>query len=64
MIICRTLYGYGDVDGEQYDTLGKLFDRPGYFYEHEPKDGILGELLRPPGSNVSIVNVSLASAIE
>ncbi|XP_037918454.1 prominin-1-A isoform X2 [Hermetia illucens] len=64
VIICRTLYGYGDVDGEQYDTLGKLFDRPGYFYEHEPKDGILGELLRPPGSNVSIVNVSLASAIE
>lgn len=47
-----------------YDMLGKLFDKPGYVYEHEPEVGIIGELLRPDGVNRPIVNVSLASAIR
>ncbi|XP_061400004.1 prominin-1-A [Musca vetustissima] len=47
-----------------YDMLGKLFDKPGYVYEHEPEVGIIGELLRPDGVNRPIVNVSLSSAIR
>lgn len=47
-----------------YDMLGKLFDKPGYVYLHEPQTGIIGELLRPDGVNHSIVNVSLATALR
>ncbi|KNC27769.1 hypothetical protein FF38_06963 [Lucilia cuprina] len=47
-----------------YDVLGKLFDKPGYVYLHEPQTGIIGELLRPDGVNHSIVNVSLATALR
>lgn len=47
-----------------YDILGKLFDKPGYVYEHEPEAGIIGELLRPDGVNRAIVNVSLATALR
>lgn len=51
-------------DNNAYDVLGKLFDKPGYVYKHEPQTGIIGELLRPDGVNHSIVNVSLATALR
>ncbi|XP_036334517.1 prominin-2 [Rhagoletis pomonella] len=55
----------GDVsDTSTYHLLGKLFDKPGYVYAHEPQTGIIGELLRPEGVNRSIVNVSLATALR
>ncbi|XP_039956469.1 prominin-2 isoform X2 [Bactrocera neohumeralis] len=51
-------------DAPSYHLLGKLFDKPGYVYAHEPQTGIIGELLRPEGVNRSIVNVSLATALR
>ncbi|XP_054089764.1 prominin-2 isoform X1 [Zeugodacus cucurbitae] len=51
-------------DASSYHLLGKLFDKPGYVYAHEPQTGIIGELLRPEGVNRSIVNVSLATALR
>ncbi|XP_018804793.1 PREDICTED: prominin-2 isoform X2 [Bactrocera latifrons] len=51
-------------DANSYHLLGKLFDKPGYVYAHEPQTGIIGELLRPEGVNRSIVNVSLATALR
>ncbi|XP_073845813.1 prominin isoform X2 [Musca autumnalis] len=47
-----------------FDLLGKLFDKPGYVYDHDTEVGIIGELLRPEGVNRPIVNVSLVSAIR
>ncbi|XP_049309871.1 prominin-2 isoform X2 [Bactrocera dorsalis] len=52
------------ADAPSYHLLGKLFDKPGYVYAHEPQTGIIGELLRPEGVNRSIVNVSLATALR
>ncbi|KAM7343526.1 prominin isoform 2-T2 [Cochliomyia hominivorax] len=55
---------HNNKDNHGYYVLGKLFDKPGYVYEHEPQTGIIGELLRPNGVNHSIVNVSLATALR
>lgn len=67
IFLCQPLYdrvGNADSNVQPYDILGKLFDKPGYAYETEPKAGIIGELLRPDGVERAIVNVSLSTAIR
>ncbi|XP_023163307.2 uncharacterized protein LOC111594301 isoform X2 [Drosophila hydei] len=58
VFLCRSL------NTNNYDMLGKLFDKPGYVYAEEPQTGIIGELLRPAGVNRSVVNVSLGTALR
>ncbi|KAH8405087.1 hypothetical protein KR222_000907 [Zaprionus bogoriensis] len=58
VFLCRSLYA------GNYEMLGKLFDKPGYVYAHEPQTGIIGELLRPAGVNRSVVNVGLGTALR
>ncbi|XP_070140400.1 uncharacterized protein prom isoform X3 [Drosophila kikkawai] len=58
VFVCRSLYD------EDYSTLSKLLDKPGYAYAREPQTGIIGELLRPAGVNRSVVNVGLGQALR
>lgn len=58
VFLCRSL------EADNYDMLGKLFDKPGYVYAKEPQTGIIGELMRPSGVNRSVVNVSLGTALR
>ncbi|KAH8401114.1 hypothetical protein KR009_003137 [Drosophila setifemur] len=58
VFVCRSLFD------QDYDTLGKLLDKPGYAYAREPQTGIIGELLRPEGVNRSVVNVGLGQALR
>ncbi|XP_017962035.1 uncharacterized protein LOC108654932 isoform X3 [Drosophila navojoa] len=58
VFLCRSL------NTNNYEMLGKLFDKPGYVYAEEPQTGIIGELLRPAGVNRSVVNVSLGTALR
>ncbi|XP_037950324.1 uncharacterized protein LOC119681255 [Teleopsis dalmanni] len=64
IFLCRALYDGSADRGNEFNMLGKLLDKPGYMYEYEPQNGIIGELLRPNGVNRSIVNVSLATALR
>lgn len=58
VFLCRSL------NDNNYEMLGKLFDKPGYVYADEPQTGIIGELLRPAGVNRSVVNVNLGTALR
>ncbi|XP_001985778.2 prominin-2 isoform X2 [Drosophila grimshawi] len=58
VFLCRSL------NDNNYEMLGKLFDKPGYVYAQEPQTGIIGELMRPAGVNRSVVNVSLGTALR
>lgn len=60
VFVCRPLY-----DSPNYSVLGRLFDKPGLFFENEPVNGILGEVLKPTGfTNGSFINVTIARMLK
>ncbi|XP_055390329.1 prominin-like protein isoform X2 [Condylostylus longicornis] len=59
IFLCQPLFD----ERNEYEFLGKLFDKPGYVYETEKKHGIIADLLKPKENNKTFVNVKLTTAI-